>query len=170
MKNTLKGLPENVAKEVVRHIQYGHDQQLRAEEAEAASQRKDEELRALRRDIARLEKTIEGLEQQLDEKQENDVFNDALSENNTLLKEMNWKLTQRCAKHLKDIQKLETELTSLQGQLKMSNYLIRLMKMITVARGIRVEEDPVFIMSINHMCQSMSMEEVDQFQEAMKRN
>jgi predicted RNase H-like nuclease (RuvC/YqgF family) len=157
---------ENYAQKFAQSIKYGHDQQVRAQDAEAQCQRKDEELRALRRDIKQLEKKIQELEDSLQEKNDNDVFNESLAANNELLKQMNWKLTERCGKHLKEIQKLESEIESLRGNLHTSNYLVRLMKMITVARGIKVEDDPVFIMAMQNLCQTMTMVEVDKIHDA----
>lgn len=168
---------ENIGQKFAESIKYGHEQKLRAEEAESECQQKDNDIRALRNKIRQLQSKIETLESELEAKGEDEVFNEALASNNKLLKEMNWKLTERCGKHLKEIQALEKDNNDLReayehikGNVYMCNYLIRLLKMITVARGIKVEEDPVFILSMKHLTEKMSLSEVEHFERALKNN
>jgi TolA-binding protein len=147
--------------EFAKSIKYGHEQQLRAQDAESECQKKDVQIR-------QLQKEIEQMKAALERKAENDVFNEALSENYENLKRVNNKLTERCATYKQNLEKLVHDYTLVSGSMKMANYVIKLQRMLFEKHGIDPMKDKVFAYMIEDVIKQISVENGEALREGVK--
>lgn len=126
------------AAKYARALQFGTDQQERADEAER-------KCKVMADKLDKTEKKLKQLKLKVAELERARATDKAKADKELkTLREANWALTQRSVKRLKDSKTYEDQLATLEGRLQMAHYLLRIQRTAMLGRGIDMDADPVF--------------------------